>query len=353
MSTEGMVAHTWRTRSLTLALCIALAACGGGPAPDSADARPADAAPLADAHPANPDEFGAQVRAARCARFVRCGRVEDLATCFALLGPDPLAGIGGSVANGAVEFDQAQAQACLDALTSQSCGAHEAPPAACLDALTGTRADAAECFSDAECISGSCLLPACGVACCAGTCNATPPPGAAEGAACGPRCAAGLYCSNGSTHVCTAPGTAGAPCEGDYQCVAGLVCGDATCRAPAVEGAPCFQTPLGPSCGALGLVCNAGACVPMRHTGASCSDNVEICDVNLLCDPTTRTCDAPDVGEPCSQFCRPGAYCVFPPTGTPTCAAVQPNGATCASFDQCASGYCNDSKRCADVPACF
>jgi len=204
---------------------------------------------------------------------------------------------------------------CADALAGQACDAFLTgvePPAACLP-QHGAGGSGAACAFAAECASGFCSV-ADDAPC--GTCGDPPAAGAScATSGCGPT----LTCVK-TTQLCQAPGAAGAACDKDLPCLAGLACVGAT------------MTAMG-ACQAA--VATAGAaCDPKRVTGPDCDAGA-----GLVCDTQSLTCVAQPVAaanQPCGVIgttrtaCGGGATCSIPQGETMgVCVAPAPDGGAC------------------------
>jgi hypothetical protein len=121
---------------------------------------------------------------------------------------------------GRVTFNQAQFDACMQTVNGLSCADLATAGATCEDIFTPKVAAGLLCFSDIECIDGTCDFPS-GAA--SGTCKAKPTP-AGVGGACTENdgCESGLYC-NGAT--CAALKADGEMCGNDKECSAGTCVG--------------------------------------------------------------------------------------------------------------------------------
>ncbi len=284
---------------------------------------------------------------ASCARLVRCGRYADVASCKASAQLD-LAEIRASVDAGRTSYDGDKAAACLDALRGASCDVtdadNRADVPACEEIFRGTVADGGECFDDDECLSDSCNIPDCGMACCAGVCDPTVaiPPPAAVGQSCAQvDCVDGAFCSE--TNICTALIAVGSPCSGGGECTYGAYCTEAgTCADAPGRGQPC---PDG-ECSDIGDRCDttlpAPTCVALSKRGDACPEGFEglfACQAPYRCDPTALTCgDPPAVGAACTFFCAAGAFC----NDADVCEATKADGQPCTGSNECGNdSFCD------------
>src|SRR4051812_4045508 len=98
------------------------------------------------------DDYPDAVRDARCSYLVRCGEVEDLATCRASntgVGFQLSASLLAGVAMNKVKFESGDAQTCLDAFAARSCDvtskSYRALPQECFHIASGTLHGGATC----------------------------------------------------------------------------------------------------------------------------------------------------------------------------------------------------------------
>lgn len=326
-----------RLSGLAVLLCAALVGCGGGSI--------------------SINDLKGAVADSNCDRLVRCGAVSSHDACVALLNSffneDELQA---DVANGTVKYDGEKAQSCLDALGGSSCDVSQkdnrVTPQDCIDAIKGTVADGGSCKNDGQCISQSCNVPTnCGQACCAGTCDPTPPKAVAIGQSCATApCVDGAYCDTSAT--CAALVASGAACTGDDMCAYGTVCagatGSTTCVAAPKAGDTCLtRVSGGNKCVQTGLACDAtNHCIKLLASGATCDPQAALCQEDLACDPTAMTCGGlPGNGQPCPGFeCSPGNYCQVDAQFNPTtCAPLKDDNAACQQSFECKSGSCDQT----------
>lgn len=325
--------------ALPLSLTAALVACGN------------DSVSLGDLAGAYEDAY--------CARLVRCGRYISVDACKDALQLS-IDEITASVEAGRTSYDGEQAAACLDALRGASCDStdadNRADVPACDNTFHGTVADGGVCFDSDECLSDSCNVPDCGMACCQGVCDPTVAviPPAAIGQSClEVGCVDGAFC-NGA-NICTALLAVGQACSGN-ECTYGLYCTEAgTCADAPGRGQPC---PDG-RCSDIGDRCDTAAaaptCVALATRGQACPTGFAglfACQGPLTCDATSLTCqDPPAVGQACTFLCATGAFC----NDANTCEADRAAGQPCGSNSECQSNFCDDSLAtpvCAVDPVC-
>jgi hypothetical protein len=314
---------------------------GGAGVPDGSVATDGGGVPIA-----IPD-YGAQLIAANCAFYSRCGLFPTAVSCQASINVGTgFVTLQADVASGRVLYDAAQAGACADSIRNAPCGiaaqaAANALPSPCAAVFTGTVAPGAVCFTSDECSGASvCVLAAaCPAGCCAGTCVA---PVAAGGNCAGAPCPTGTYCRATSTATtttfrCTPQATSlGAVCDAADGCVPPLFCvpdgsGTGTCARslPATGGAcdqnagcddshdycdasgicvklvdvglPCTTTPFD-NC-TFYSDCVAGICKARGGAGAACVSDLTTgasdCLGSLLCPSPGMTCTAPPAAVSC------------------------------------------------------
>jgi hypothetical protein len=306
------------------------------------------------------NDLGPAVADSTCQYYVSCGlfsTVDDCKTFFGNNSIDPQ--LLADVEAGLIDYDGGAAKDCLDALASASCNqgdeSSRTTPSSCDDAFSGTVADGGACFVSDECVSSNCVVPGCGMACCAGTCGPADPPPAAIGQSCEATfCVDGAYCDQ--TATCAALLPADSACQGDSQCAYGLLClGAGTCQAPHDVGEDCITGGSAPECGLLGVVCDTTTNKCMRYLAenAACDPQVGGCQPFFFCDQTTMVCTSyPKVGQACPDgICAPGGFC---DQTSQMCLGPQANGQTCSSDSQCQSNYCDlTSSVCADPVVCM
>jgi hypothetical protein len=289
--------------------------------------------------------------AAFCHLRVLCGDFPDQASCLPEeQRPHYFDTLRQDVASGKISYDGARGAACIQGLSglpacSGSAFAAHDPYPACDVVFTGTVAAGDPCFFHEECAAGgACHLddPICNsrVACCAGTCQAVPPPAGAGGDCTSPlqRCVPGTICTadqvgNGSTCL-TAVGV-GAAC-GSSPCAYPLYCDpdSQTCQAPVGTNGPCNPALAGQDCDDQNDRCDftTHACTRRLSPGEVCVASAVGCAIYASCDATTGTCVTwPAAGEACDPSgsgspCLNGscdaatATCTLPPA-VPACTA--------------------------------
>jgi len=316
--------------------------------------------------PAGPiriDQFEATYEAYYCSYLVRCGLLDDMATCRSLrMQSSELSPL----------FDDTQVQAALaDLITYDGQAAADclggyfstcvrgyvatprAAPAACSQVFVATAKDAAACGANEECISGICNETGpCTGSCCQGTCyGATPPaPRPTLGESCQMNTACvESYCDTPS-YICSAYLTLGMQCSTSDQCEAGLACRNSVCASLAATGDPCNSDD---DCQSVGDHCASNVCTKFGLIGTPCTSNE--CSPAYRCDTTSHTCAfGPKLGESCPQgFCVDASYC---DQTTSICTALLPDGASCQYSQQCTGNYCDTSiipGTCTSFPTCF
>jgi hypothetical protein len=307
-------------RSLAVWLC--LAGCG-----DNID-------------PIEVDELGAEVTAAACRYYVRCGLAESFDECTRVYTwaphPDLLAAVDAAV----VVYHYEAAGAYVDWLDSLTCdptdAAHREDHG--YGIYTGTKHDGEACTFPTECISHECWLSSseCTEACCVGYCagDTMPPPGKIGDRCRFAPCAEG-YC-DGS--LCAPLLTEGEQCVSTDQCGLGLNCSSGTCKRLPGVGEACLY-----DCRELGQRCNGLTyrCEPVLLRGASCYVHDD-CSPFYGCSDTTDTCELATLGESCSD-----ASCVLPyRCSAGKCVEPRVLGAACQYDAECASRSCSWENTC-------
>jgi hypothetical protein len=356
------------------------------------------------------EPLAARVARAFCAhRFACCSpfelsamtsdRYTNEAECveFATLAArQQLGTVEGAIAQGRITIDDARADACLEGLRAQVCGAEilalqDFAPlsplpnatellASCPDMLVGHVANNRACNLSEECTSGSrCLSgtpgnpgnPIPGAGGTGGTVIATP-------GICVPYQRAGEPCNQSSdceprftcrtpAYTCGLKPQLGEPCAVEFDMVTGypistcdtsqgLYCDqpfngqptNGVCRRYPLDGQPCNQFSL-PQCDPdpmLGLRCNqfSGTCRRPGNEGDACGGPaIPPCREDLGCHPTQADgigiCGAiPGLGEPCFDRCVSPAVCLGTRCVSPGAARI---GEPCTSDTDCAALSCN------------
>jgi hypothetical protein len=322
------------------------------------------------------ENLPARQAAALCDLFLRCGVATDEALCAGNLWstftitaeyqPD-VASLPAAIERGSVIYHDEQLEACLAGIRETECTTtafwqlfEGALGPDCRQVFEGTLAEGQPCWLDQQCVSGSCEIMWCDVACCEGVCGPASAT-AAIGESCAyAECAEGAYCG---TSACVARQPSGAACtppEGDVvseECIEGTVCdpnadGTATCRPLPALGEPCVAG----QCADVGASCDymMGICTKIHAEGETCDPSgYGTCGLGLRCDPDRKSCEQTVAGGPCSigifgYDCAPRTYCQdF------TCESQKANGEPCEFAPACESLYCDPvAQVCADAPAC-
>ena len=218
------------------------------------------AAVAACSHGLTPDSFASAELDARCTHEVKCGLFTDRRRVRGVLrpgrGPEP----GAAVEAHRTKFDASAASTCVDAIENASCDASardtRLPPDACNQVFVGLGKSGAPCAAGDECTSGNCVVPACGAACCNGTCG-DPIPIPPVGQMCTDNCGPDAVCNDNSLCVALAPpggSCAREPteCTYGYGCTGTIGHPTGTCTKLPGIGSGC---PDG-DCGDVGAVCN-------------------------------------------------------------------------------------------------
>lgn len=241
-----------------------------------------------------------------------------------------------------VEYDAEAGGRCVRALR-ESPGQCDSTPdefEACRSVFRGTVADGEPCVESVDCAGfpGSAFCVERSVDDPRQVCMTVPAPSPPVRAGRGESCTGTCRPDDGSTS-CVWTGSAPAVLCSTEE---GLYCARATstCEPLIPEGASCERDPGFLGCVA-GTFCEHERCVPERGEGESCL--VDVCTSPLSC------------ASPNEIACAPGLRCpVNDPD--PRCVAPKPDGSTCTSFAECASGWCeracDERQSCADTGVC-
>jgi hypothetical protein len=305
------------------------------------------------------DNIDEAVASAFCDIYVRCGVIDDHATCLAIFGNN--LGLGGdleaAVDAGKVIFDAGKGRECLNSFGNATCDlrvgvfSNRTQPLACDETFRGTVGAGGQCALNEECISHDCDVPACPDACCQGTCVGDAPP-ARVGI--GSPCTSTLqcinsYCDLAGTSTCTAFVPDNAPCMSSASCESGA-CSQMICRATVPVGGAC--SPTAP-CRDLGTFCHPTTmlCTASGLTGDPCTIEQE-CSAYYTCTGTACALGA-RLGEACSQVnsCIDQTYC---DATTMLCTAPKPDGAACMNDNECQGDICDPTTNaCMTPPICI
>jgi hypothetical protein len=294
---------------------------------------------------------------------VTCGALGDVDDCAAISlgnGFRVPASLPPAVEAGKIAFDSGGAQGCIDAFADRSCDvtseSNRTLPDACFAALTGAQHDGAACAFDGECVSQTCDLGACTMACCQGTCVGDTAPAIAKvGESCDPgRCEATAYC-DGDTGMCIARRGSGGACTLIDECKFGLDCDPTgTCGTLPKLGDSCTG-----ACRDEGTTCSPTTrlCVEVATLGEPCVMSSD-CSTFYVCD-TTKHCSAGlALGASCTSAQRcagPDAFCDVPlDADTGTCTLPKPIGGACVAGPNCESRTCDrQTGACIAAPVCI
>ena len=211
-------------------------------------------------------------------------------------------------------------ESCAKALSTASCVdiLDNNLPSACL-AVAGQLSNGSICGDSSQCQSAYCNTGA------DGTCGACGAARGGPGATCerDDDCTYGSLCESGS---CVTPGTAGATCDGTHVCQKTLTCRAGICSTPAGAGTACTTG----SCNALaGLYCSTGSSpvctsITLAAVGQPCgliNGALVACSASGHCDVVTGT----GAGT-CKGAAADGAAC--DDTNGPMCLSPATCGAT-------------------------
>jgi hypothetical protein len=308
------------------------------------------------------DDYASEARDAVCRHLVKCGEIEDLATCRRL---DIGVRIRLSASDRAaidmdrIDFDGENARRCFDAVAERSCDvtseSNRALPAACRNIIVGTLRAGEVCTDGDQCISRQCERADCDVACCTGTCVGDSPPVVAKaGESCEfAACEASAFCDQ-AVMTCVARRPRDAFCTSGEECAFGLDC---------VQGGICATLPtLGQACTSQcrdeGTTCGStGTCVEVKLAGEMCGTSAD-CSRVYRCDTTKQCSPGLALGVPCSpaQRCADeGAFCDVPTDQQfGVCVLPKPNDSPCQRDAHCESLTCDPiALRCIPEPVCL
>jgi hypothetical protein len=248
--------------------------------------------------------FGSQLTDLECAFNLTCGAECNAAACRERY-ERWLAVLNSRMAAGTVAYDEAAAEACIEALTRRNavgCGigtvAFAQAYEQCQLPFVGTVPVGGQCLMHDDCTTRSCSrTPDCLVACCEGTCLPASAPAVVGEPCVAVSCIDGAFFQN---NICVPELSAGEACDTydmclDSQCVAGV------CRSYAGLGEACDPNVLGDCLTARTAWCDPAdlTCKPRRHVGESCGPGPDLCVMCASCSNGTCT-PPPGPGEPCA-----------------------------------------------------
>lgn len=321
-------------------------------------------AACAGADPVSIDAYPAAVREATCRYLARCGDVESIAACQGLnlgLTVAFTASELSAIDMGKIVYDASNAGACIDALANRECDLTSQSsrflPDVCRTIAVGAVHGGQACAFDEECISRTCVVPACFAACCQGACSGDDPPVRPRvGQSCAHvPCDAGSFCDE--THSCVALKAVGMRCTGPAECQYGLGCTLGACEPLPELGEPCHD-----ACRDAGTTCSPASqtCVRSGLAGAACTLSTvgTDCSPQYPCDVTGHCSGGIALGEACGEgdMCAgDGAVCDVPVGAAGgVCALPKPDGAACGRSAACDSFYCDPfTLVCAPEPVCL
>jgi hypothetical protein len=316
-------------------ICAVLAACG-----DNIRAVPFD-------------EYDAELAAAGCRYWVRCGLVGSEEQCPQFDEPSIDPDLAAAFAAGYFKWDAERAQRCIDWSDSLDCDStnevHRYAP--CFPLYLGQKHDGEACAFGYECISRECWLEGadCSDACCIGYCTGdTQPVSGGIGDRCRHAPCREGYCEDS---LCVPLRAAGEACDFSDACEIGLGCVNGICKAPPATGEPCTY-----ACRDAGDWCSGltGRCEPLLLQGASCIVDPE-CSPFYECNMTKHTCQLIGGGGACG-WSKQGS-CALPYvcdwSETSKCIEPKPDGAHCDYSVECASNSCNYVTRTCTSDVCI
>lgn len=305
----------------------------------------------------------------------RCGGVSEQSLHMALAALGACGPVAASLSAGGLQFNAADAAACLSGTRALPCWDTSRRLPACVKALEGQVAPGGACHEllmvRSECTAGSWCDTANQ---CPGTCM----PYAKLGESCVGAyvfCDTGLRCDS-QTGRCVEnpPSGIGDPCRYFGACSAGLVCEGkdgpleyfpssdneeiGTCEAPRASGPCYYDYDCSNHCAGADPPDTRGTCTPWKQIGQACTPGAQDCVADAYCGANNTCVSLPAVGQPCpgnagegreclDGYCNPSHICQeFLPTGAqcyvqPGWFAPDPCGGTLRTCDD---GYC--------VPGC-
>jgi hypothetical protein len=283
-------------------------ALAGGCASDEVTLTPDQTPPVA------AEDFAAQLNAAVCQLWVRCGMYQDPTACEAT---NPVRVSWNAqrvydVSQGTEHYEGSRAADCIARIASASCRDNQLTPgnarlglllAECDLFVLGNVPEGGTCNHTEECGANSACNPdpngPSSGACIAGTC------GRFDSRTCGtgtPPCPDNEVCLPGG--VCGGSGRADDRCSLDDDCSKGLLCTDVVdaygptgtrkCAPAPNTGEVCSdsdQCPLGNGCIPTSDPGVVGRCLPNVGLGEACGAyGMPACKQDLVCDLSTHTC---------------------------------------------------------------
>lgn len=247
-------------------------------------------------------------------------------------------------------------EACAQALQASGCTESGTIPEAC--DVVGSLAARSSCNENFQCQSGLCFsaAPVGEAGATPGACG-TCEPLASLGQPCTDNCVAGTVCNTATSNpTCQTVilGAAGATCNGLAEgCGPGLYCASPsfTCTPLPAADQPCTANA---QC-AFPATCVGVTCASPGGAGAACDTDTD-CVAGLGCSEQTSTCGAvtwASGGQPCGDLTRclvgecPGGSCPTVIGDGQACNAEDPTQ-TCDTYARCTSGVCvlSDSETC-------
>jgi hypothetical protein len=304
------------------------------------------------------DEFTDAFEDAICQWYLRCGVVEDVATCD-LLGIERKldASLVAAVQDGSVIYQPDDAGTCLAEFAGRSCERRDLFYTfdSCELAFEGTVAEGGACAIDEQCISHDCDRQLCSEACCPGTCVGNT---LVLRPHLGESCIERRDCIDSQcddNRICAPLLALGEPCNEGFDCVSGKCDGEPKqCVTVGGHGEPCVASaPTDYECSELNDYCDptSNVCVSFGRTGDAC-DEQHPCSTLYKCG-SAGTCMLGNlVGDSCDgeHECVDASYC--DKTGSMTCVPPQPDGASCTEQAQCENTCDEGAGRCVTPPIC-
>lgn len=258
-----------------------------------------------------------------------------------------------AVASGRVTFDATAAEKCVANIATTNCLDDEYDK--CMSTVyKGTVAVGGPCYSDIDCVNGSCNRQHGG--CTAGVCIAwlaLNDDCNSSAGWCGPN----LDCdsTSGKCIATTSPGELNKPCGTGSKCQSGLHCDNITnpasptCQAakstgPCVDNSACTPDR---QCSHANLTGSTGTCAPYLPYGADCSAYPDTC-IDGVCGVDHKCTNFPTIGQNCVVN-GDGLVCVdswCDSNGSQKCEAFKQIGDKCIQGNECGYSATCESSTC-------
>lgn len=169
-------------------------------------------------------------------------------------------------------------------------------------------------------------------------------------------CEVGLSCALGAPQTCRDPGSAGAACDDEFDCLWPGICAEGVCSLDAAEGEHC----RGDDSCQDGLYCHGSEvyedmeCEVPLAMGATCDDTYDQCEDGFACsnsEPRTCVPELAGESETCGPWgCEAGLWCDTSESEAGVCRSRGGEGDECVADGACESGLlCMDDDQCHPV----